>query len=149
MKRILAVIVVLGALLGLALLATPAQATDPDYECEVGINYKTGQPCGGSTVPPPPPEPCNITPDGCVDVAPFDPVTCGSCNTPVLCATSVWWGGAFGSWLLVVGVMGGIGLPLWRHRKKGRLPVDLLRQRMEIEAKERARRFREAEKPQP
>jgi hypothetical protein len=41
--------------------------------------------------------------------------------------------------LLVVGVMGLVAWPLWRHRKDE--PVDRLQQQLEAEAQERAERF--------
>jgi hypothetical protein len=46
---------------------------------------------------------------------------CG--NAIAFCPISVWWGGAFGSWMLVLGVMGWLAWPLWRHRKKWSVSV--------------------------
>lgn len=149
MKRILTAASVLILLLVFsvaALLALPAgEAGADNNECIWG--EPVVNPKGPCDRPGPPPEPddCLPGPDGCGEPTFLPVLKCDMCgNMLAFCFASVWWGGAFGSWMLVLGVMGGLAWPLWRHRKRGHLPVDRPRQRLEIAAKERARRFDEA-----
>lgn len=163
MWRVLAVAFVVASVL-VALLAFSGSVSvgADDLPC-VGIDWKTGDRCGE----PPyvePPDPCQPSPEGCDGDGGFMPLprSCAECGVLPGCGgLSIWWGGMFGSWLLVLGVMGWIGRPLWRHRKRRRLssdegdlvlrrdpryphlpPFDPQLQRLIIMAKERAGRFR-------
>lgn len=138
MWRVVAIVSVLVALL--ALSAVEVQADDGScWDAQIGPKG----PCDTPN-PTPLPDPCGPpNPKGECNEPEFRPVfTCAMCGTAIaFCQPPAWLGGAFGSWMLVVGVMGWLAWPLWRHRKKGRPIMDERQTQEEIGAMIRRRGF--------
>lgn len=121
----------------LAVVVVTILIAAPTPNAEASCVDAWGTPCS--------PPPATPTPSSCGPVGAE-----GEC-TPGFTTAAPWsctglpglplsiWGGMFGGWMLVVGIMGYLGWQVWRPKRRRGLTVNLMRQRLELEAKERTK----------